>query len=276
MGALFMIGATVGWGLLGTFSRIALAEGVSPTAIAFWRCLLAGGVFAVFALAQRRQVPRHDSLRIALFGLIGITAMYIGFFVAVERVGPSLAVILLYTGPVWVAVYQTLFRRLPPSRAQTIALAMAIFALAGVSGFANERLDAIGLIAGIVSGASFATHFVYASTYIARYGGVAVFARALLVAAALMLPFLELPAGTTAWATLIAAAAISTVVPSLLFALAINQLAPVTAATIATFEPVVGLIAAHQFFGERLTSLQYVAAAVLILALILSVQYRSE
>lgn len=269
-----MIGATIGWGLLGTWTRIALAEGLSPVGIAFWRCLLAGSAFALFSLTRHRELPRRDSLHIAAFGVIGIAAMYASFFIAVQRVGPSLAVILLYTGPVWVALYQLIFRQLPPTRIQSSALALAVLALIGVTGLSNARLDPPGVVAGLLSGASFATHFVYAAKYMERHGGVAVFARALLVATIVMLPFFDLPSSATVWTALIAAASVSTILPSVFFAIAIKQLAPVPAATIATFEPVVGLAAAALFFDERLLVSQYIAAAVLIAALILSTRAR--
>lgn len=269
-----MVAATIGWGLLGTWTRIALAEGLSPVGIAFWRCLLAGGAFALFSLGRHERLPLRDSLHVALFGVIGLATMYASFFIAVERVGPSLSVILLYTGPVWVALYQLIFRRQPPTRTQSIALTLAVLALIGVTGFSGTRLDMLGVFSGLLSGASFATHFVYAAKYMARYGGVAVFARALLVAALVMLPFFEMPSTATAWTVLIAAASVSTVLPSVFFAVAIKQLTPVPAATIATFEPVVGLAAAALFFDERLLFSQYIAAAVLIAALMISTRAR--
>ena len=93
------------WGLIGALSRGVLGAGVGALELAFWRAALAGGMFALHAGLTRQGVPRRRDVGIfALFSLVAVALFYSAYTLAVQAGGVSLASILLYSAPAFVAL----------------------------------------------------------------------------------------------------------------------------------------------------------------------------
>ena len=113
--ALLLLTAAFLWGLLGIFGKLAFALGLSPLEVAFWRAALGGALYLLHALSVRARFPRgRDALVTALFGLTGVSVFYASYQLAVQSGGASLASVLLYTAPAFVAVYSSTDARLAP------------------------------------------------------------------------------------------------------------------------------------------------------------------
>ncbi|MCS7240284.1 MAG: DMT family transporter, partial [Candidatus Bipolaricaulota bacterium] len=105
MGHLALLGAAALWGLIGPVSRLAFREGLAPLEVAFFRAALAWPIFLAHALWQRKVgVRAKDLLFFVPFGLVGITAFYGAYQLAIRFGGAALAAVLLYTAPIWVAL----------------------------------------------------------------------------------------------------------------------------------------------------------------------------
>lgn len=103
---LLILVAAVLWGLLGILGKNAQGAGVSPLEVAFWRAALAGGLYALHALVTRAPLPRgRDLLVTAAFGVLGVSVFYGSYQLAVRAGGASLASVLLYTAPAFVALF---------------------------------------------------------------------------------------------------------------------------------------------------------------------------
>ena len=87
--ALLILTAAVLWGLLGILGKQAQQTGVGPLEVAFWRAILAGGLFALHALLTRAAFPKGRDLWItALFGVVGVSLFYGAYQLAVRAGGP--------------------------------------------------------------------------------------------------------------------------------------------------------------------------------------------
>ncbi|MBZ0118917.1 MAG: DMT family transporter [Sandaracinaceae bacterium] len=105
MSAGWVLVAAVLWGALGVLGKAAQAEGVAPLEIAFWRALGGGALFALHAVVTRARWPRGRDLGGTIaFGLVGVSVFYGSYQLAVRAGGASLAAVLLYTAPAFVAV----------------------------------------------------------------------------------------------------------------------------------------------------------------------------
>lgn len=94
---LLIFSAAVLWGLIGVLSKGVLEAGVSPLEIAFWRAVLAGGLFLLHAaLTRSLLLARRDLPLFIGFALLGVTTFYAAFVLAVATGGISLATVLLY------------------------------------------------------------------------------------------------------------------------------------------------------------------------------------
>lgn len=161
-GILAILMAALLWSTLGIMGKLLLKEGVDMIAGVSLRPLFA---FLVLLLSrplfpkQTFQEPVSRGKKIAffaLFGFAGVTVFYILYFLAVKTTSISLAVLLLYTAPVWVLIFSLL------SRWETFSLqkgGAVILSLIGVSLIAQASFGSLsiqGFLYGLGSGLTYA------------------------------------------------------------------------------------------------------------------------
>jgi drug/metabolite transporter (DMT)-like permease len=138
-GYLSVFAAALLWSLIGRFSRTVLDAGVGPLEIAFWRALIAGAAFALHALLTRQARLRPwpaggaDLAALAAFALIGVTLFYAALALAIDAGGISLAFVLLYTAPAFVALLAWPLLGEPLSRRKLLLVGLAMVGVALVA-----------------------------------------------------------------------------------------------------------------------------------------------
>ena len=126
VGAGLVLVAASLWGIGGLFAREVLAQGVAPAQVAFYAnalslLLLAG---ALSVMAPRYLRVRRDALGVLLaVGLFGNGLAFLCYTNAIARSSLSLASVLMYTSPAWVALLA--WRFLPARAAEVHDLAPA-------------------------------------------------------------------------------------------------------------------------------------------------------
>ncbi|HEX2207036.1 MAG TPA: EamA family transporter [Longimicrobium sp.] len=276
MGYLFVAIAAGLWGLLGPVTRIALREGVGAVEVAFWRALLAAGIFAVHAAAIRRaRIDRRDLPSVVAFGVIGVAGLLACYSRAVETGGAALASILLYTAPVWVALLSALFLRERLTRRTLLALAIATIGVAGIafsSGGGGVRLTPAALGWGLASAFAYALYYLFGKRYFDRYPTATLFIYALPVGALAMLPLVDFrPKNATAWAAIAFVAVVPTYLSYVFYSAGLRRVPATRAATVATVEPVIAAVAAYLMWNERFSALGYLFAAVVLAGVLMMV-----
>jgi DME family drug/metabolite transporter len=276
MGYVYIVLAATLWGMLGPVSRFALDEGVHPLELAFWRAALATLLYGVHAAALRRvRVEPRDLPAVLAFGLVGIALFFASYMQAVRLGGASLAAVLLYTAPVWVALLAWLAGWETLSARKGLALALTLVGVAGLARAAGGevRVGAGAVLWGLVAGVAYATHYIFGKRYFPRYPTPTLFLYALPVGALGLLPFFRFHPDKSAatWGVLVFLAAVPTYGAYLLYSAALRRVEATRAATVATVEPVVAAIAAYLVWGERLSLAGYLFAAVVLAGVLLVV-----
>ena len=268
--ALLILVAAVLWGLLGVLGASAQAAGLGALEIAFWRALGGGALFALHAVVTGARPPRGRDLAVtAAFGLVGVSVFYAVYLIAVRRGGASLASVLLYTAPAFVAVMsiRVLGERLAPRDWLAVAATITGVALVSLGGgaAAGARVDAAAIGFGLVAGFTYALYYPFGKRYFTRYAPTAVLAIALPIGALGLLPFVELrPKSGEAWGLLAAMAVASTYLAYTAYAYGLRGLAATRASVIAAIEPVVAAGLAAAVLGERMTPVSYAGAAIVV------------
>ena len=274
MGYVFVLLAALLWGLIGPVSQVALRDGVDPLEIAFWRAVIAGACFGAHALVARKtHLARRDAPAVALFGVVGVSLLYASVFLAVRHGGSALASVLLYTAPVWVAILSTVFLGERMTARKAAAVLLAVAGVAGISlttGGGGVRLGPAALFWGLVSGGAYALYYLFGKPFYARYSAVTLFLYALPVGALGLLPLVSFsPKTPAAWGAIVFLAVVPTYASYLLYSTGLMRVEASRAATVASVEPVVAAVAAYLAWGERLSLLGYLFAALVIFAVLL-------
>jgi DME family drug/metabolite transporter len=240
-------------------------HGSAPLQVAFLRALIAAPLFALRA----RQLPAgRDVAPAALFGLVSVSLLYGTNQLAVSLGGATLASVLLYSAPIWVALLSPLVlgEKLSPARGALVVVAVAGVALVTLAGDRGTRFDVAAVAWGLLSGVAYASTFLAGKRLLAGKPQAPLLAVAMLAGALGLLPFATFaPIDGTAWAALVFLAVLSTFGAYSLYYAGLQRLPAATASVIATFEPVIAAAVAYVWWGERLGPLA-AAGALLILA----------
>lgn len=275
MGYLYIAMAAALWALIGPVARALFATGMTPVEVAFFRALIGGGFFLFHATARQRLfLPRTVILPVVAFGAVGVAFFYLSYQLAVEYGGAALASVLLYTAPAWVAVLGALILKEPMHRPKVIAVGLTVSGvMVLVLGSGGEiELGLRGVLWGMASGLGYALYYIFGKLYFARHPAEAIYALALLVGAALLLPFVRMwPGEPLQWAWLAVIGFASTYLAYAFYARGLARLEATRASVVATLEPVLASLFAYLWWGEQFTWLGYVGAAMVLGAVLLVV-----
>lgn len=263
--------AAVLWAFIGLFTPELLELGLSAVEIGFWRALLAGSVFVVHA-ALRRQLgvrDRRDAGGLVLFGAVAVGLFYVALAAAIEHGGVSLAWILLYTAPAWVAVgAATLLREhVDAIRWSLVAATVAGVVLVAVGGGDGVTVTTASVAWGLAAGWSYSTWYLAGKRLLDRYTPVTISAWILVTGAVVLVPFTPFRAlPPRAWLLLAGLALASTYLPALAYYSGLATVDASRAAIVATVEPVVALAIGVLVADERLSTTAVVGGAVVLAA----------
>lgn len=273
LGYAFILAAATQWGMIGPMARLAFDQGVTPLEVAFWRAALGAILFAGHALVTGQcRVALQDAPVFALFGLVCVGVFYGSYQMTVDLGGASMAAVLLYTAPAWVALLAWLFLREQLGWVKLAALAMTISGVFGVSlgpeGLAGLRQGSWNLAAvgyGLLSGFTYALYYLFGKKYLRQYAAATLMLFALPVGSLALYPFVDFqPKTLTAWAALCSLGLITTYGAFLAYCAGLRRLEATRASVVATFEPVVAATVAFVWWDERMGTLGLMGAGLII------------
>ncbi len=278
--AFILVAATL-WATLGIVFKALIGDyGLPRITIAFFRASLSA-VILFAALALRRpsalRVKARDVLFFAAFGLFGIAAFYSVYVIAIDLAGMSVAAVLLYTAPAWVALISAVFlgEKLTPVKLVAVTLAMAGCALvARVYDLRGLQLNWLGILAGLGAGLTYALYSVFNKVGLRRHDGWTVLAYGLLAGSVFLAPLqspqslvtaLRQP-GAVAWLLVLALG--PTLGAGLSFNAGLRHVPVSSASIVATLEPVIASILAFAFLHERLDLAQLAGGGLILAAVV--------
>lgn len=269
MGIWLVVAAGVLWGTLGPAARVGLDHGMPALEISFYRGCVAALCFVVHARWRGSlRIARADWPAVLGFAFLGVTALYISYFQAVRAGGATLAAILLYTAPAWVALFSVVWlsERMTARKGAALVLTLAGVALVALGGGGTIVVTPAALAWGLTAGFSYALFYVFGKRYFLRYDPTVLFAWAIPIG---MLPLLlfvtPAPHPAPAWAAVVFLGIVPTYLAYLLYSRGLMRIDATRAAVAATIEPVVAALLAFLLFGEALGPAGY-AGATLVLA----------
>jgi drug/metabolite transporter (DMT)-like permease len=225
-------------------------------------------LFAAHAIVSGAKWPKGRELgETVLFGLVGVSVFYGSYQLAVREGGASLAAVLLYTAPAFVAVMAWWrFGERPGAREWLAVIAtVSGVALVSMSGGGTIDAGAAAIGWGLTAGGTYALYYVWGKHAFERYAPAALYAVAMPVGAIGLLPFVSFGARTQrAWLLLATMAVASTYLAYLAYAAGLKRLPATRASVIASIEPLVATGLAAVWFDERLGSVAWIGAAMVV------------
>ncbi len=273
--------ATLLWAMSGTASKYLFNHGLSAFELVQLRTTISFAGLFCWLLPRSRsmlKIAGKDLLYFFLLGTCGIGAAQFFYLFAISRINVSTAILLHYTGSIFVALYAVLWRheRLGPATVLAIAgtLVGCFFA---VGAYNVDLLSAnrAGIIGGIGAALAFATYSVLGEYGMRTHNPWTVLFYSLLFAAGLwniLHPPLEaFGHGYSAieWGWILFIGVFGTILPFGFYFVGVSRIRATHASITATMEPIIAAGMSFIFLGETLGGLQILGGVLAVASIIL-------
>jgi drug/metabolite transporter (DMT)-like permease len=279
-GALLVILAGTCWGVISIFINYLSAAGLGEMQISFLRQLFAVLVFALVILVRDRSKFRILLKDLALLMLVGfINGVLFNFlyFYTIINSRASIAVVLLYTSPVFVIILARIFFGEKITRNKFIALVLTMAGCLFVTGVIGEGYmpPPVAILTGVLTGLAYALNNILTSAAVKKNDPLTVTFYTLLFSFIFLIPF----SGWGSLTSLCRANPMILVVAFLMclvtavfaqyfFSMGLKLIESGKAAIYGATEPIVGSLVGILIFHEE-SNLMKIAGIIMVIAAIL-------
>ncbi|MFP7485148.1 DMT family transporter [Priestia filamentosa] len=276
------------WGLIGLFIAPLYARGFTA-----WDVVAIRGIFTFVILFLLMVVFYRDQLRTRLIdhvffagaGIFSIALFNFFYFEVFSQSSLSLAVTLLYTGPLFVTILSRLFFKEPLTIRKGWALVLAVTGCAFVVGllpFGQGGIPMKTLVMGILSGFCYALYSIFSKPITKRYSALTITTYTFFYTSIFMLLTSDIIRKTDqfqsadVWVAALLLALVATVAGFAFYTSGLKHLEASKASILATIEPIIAVLTGVLFLGEQLGGWQVLGIALVLYSAILVTQGRSK
>lgn len=274
-----VIGAGVLWGIISLFIRGLSAAGFDPMQISLIRMATAAPIFLVTALVLKRdlRVKPRDLWMFAGTGIVSIVLFNVCYFHTMIKSEASVAVVLLYTSPVFIMLLSAVIFREKITAVKLAALGLTFagcFLTAGVSKGSGLTLPV--LLTGLASGLFYGLYTIFGRFALNKYSPMTVTALTFIAGAVGSLPIgspahtarLAFSSGKTALLCL-GIGVVCTVLPYFLYTWGLAKMESGKAAILVAVEPLVGALLGMTLYGESRDIAKIIGILLILTAIVL-------
>ena len=263
---LSVIVAGVLWGIISIFIKGLNGGNLSPVQILQIRALIASAIMAPFLFVTDKKLLYFNIKDIWMFigtGVISLTFFSMCYFQTIIESGASVAVILLYTSPIFVILFSLVLFKEEITSVKLIALIMTFAGCILVSGLGRDGggITAKGFIIGLGSGLGYALYSIFSRYALKKYHVLTIIFYTFLFSGVSIIPFsgLSMSSGVLRPQLLLYGVGIAmfcTVLPYLFYTYGMTRLETGKAAILVTVEPLVGTLVGCCLYGEPMTAVK--------------------
>lgn len=281
MSYLYIIFGAILWGTIGVFVRSLQAYGFSAFEIVAIRVIAAGLILLSLVLFKDRsllKIKLTDTKYFIGTGIFSIVFFNWCYFTTMRELSLSVAVVLLYTAPAFVAIISRFVFKEPLNKTKLSALFIMIlgcYLVAGGLSAQEVTVSGYGLLVGLGSGLGYALYSIFGKLASKKYSSLTITTYTFIFASLIMIPFgglyenVELLLNTRVLLTGFTLGLIPTTLAYLLYTAGLSKVETGQAAIIANVEPVAAMIIGVGIYGDKLTVWQIVGSILILSAAVL-------
>lgn len=285
LGALAVITAGICWGIISIFIRRLNAFGLDSFQIMCIRAWVSAAILLVYLFIFKR-----DSLKISLrdiwmfvgTGILSLTFFSYCYFTTIVRSGAAVAVVLLYTSPIFVMLISAVVFGEKITGVKVCALIFTFLGCIFVAGLigSGTGMSAGAFLLGLGAGIGYALYSIFAGFAVRKYSAITITFYTFVFSGITIIFFCD-PADMISKAQeggkgmlmyAVGIAVICTVIPYLTYTFGLRHMEKSKAAVLVTVEPVVGTLLGILLYGEergigRLIGIVMILAALVMLSI---------
>ena len=260
--------AAVLWSLAGIFAK--QIHGMSAQSIIFYRVVLAFVIFFVFIVisGNLKIIELKDKkIYLIIFGILQAGTM-LTFFISLLKASVSIAVLLLYTAPVYITILSPWILKEKSTKKGIIALFLSILGILLIVD--PEKLDfqyySIGILAGIASGIIYAFQIMISKYASSTYSGYTQAFWSFLIAILILLPVGIAPFDVVHenLGYLILLSIFPTILAVSLYFNGLKRVKTQNASILGLIEPLSAVILAVLILGEQISTFEMIGGALIL------------
>ena len=280
-GALLIILAGTCWGVISIFINYLSAAGLGEMQISFLRQFFAVLVFSLIILIRDRskfRIPVRDLGLLMLVGFINGVLFNFLYFYTIVHSRASIAVVLLYTSPVFVIILARIFFKEKITKNKFIALVLTIAGCVFVTGVLGEGYTPppAAILTGVLTGLAYALNNILTSAAVKRNDPLTVTLYTLVFSFMFLIPFSGMKSLTAlcrANPMILAVAFLMCLVTAVLaqyfFSVGLKLIESGKAAIYGATEPIVGSLVGIIIFREESNLMKIIGIIMVIAAILL-------
>ncbi|MGB9676678.1 MAG: DMT family transporter [Candidatus Bathyarchaeales archaeon] len=273
--------ASIIWGTMGIFGKMAFSYGVHPVTLTALRIAISSTTaLFLIALFKRKllKIRRQHLPQLIVFGVFAVALQRVAYFYTVDLTTATMAAIMFYTYPIFVTIYTAIFWKEKVTPLTIIAIILAFFGVAlVVKAYETLWLNAnmLGLAFGVLTSVLFAFYFLMAKklrehyTYwtLLLYGdGIG----AIALAPTLFFAYAEIASYTPElWFLICVIALFPSLTAYLLFSHALKYVESTKGSILSLVEPLSAAAFSTTILGETFEPLQILGVALALAGILL-------
>ena len=296
---IFLITAAFGFAAGGVAAKVLREANLDAFRLTQIRITSAALILLIIALIKGKKqlaVKRSEIKDLVLFGVIGIAVVNSFYYFALKYLYVSVALIIEFTAPIWIALYLRFVKKKNISRTAWIGIICAFSGLVLISQvWTGKSLHPLGVIVAILDALALAYYFLTADRLGQKRSSLSLTTWGMGVAAifwAIALPWWNFPFefltqtfslsgelsrfSAPGWALILWIVVTATVIPYLLTVAAIKKLSASTSSVIAMLEPIIAGVIAWILLNEAFTNIQLFGCAVVLFGIYLADKARQR
>ena len=208
-------------------------------------------------------------------GVVSLTFFSLCYFSTILESGASIAVILLYTSPIFILLLSAILFKEKITKIKLFALILTFVGCIFVTGIGGENhLSAKGLFIGLCAGFGYALYSIFSRFALEKYKPLTVTFYTFVFSSISLLPFCNIVKICSSFSEksllfLIGIALVCTVLPYIFYTFGLSGLETGKAAILVTVEPLVGSLIGIFVWKENLDMLKLIGIIMIFIAVIL-------
>ncbi|MEM3577047.1 MAG: DMT family transporter [Candidatus Bathyarchaeia archaeon] len=280
-GYLLIAAASVIWGTMGIFGKMAFAYGVHPVTLTALRIAISS-IIMLFLIAffnrKLLKIRRQHVPQLIVFGVFAVAFQRVAYFYTVNLTTATIAAIMFYTYPIFVTAYTATFLKERITSLTITAITLALFGVAlVVKAYETAWLNAniLGLAFGTLTSVLFALYFLmaknlrehYTNWTLLLYGdGIG----AIALAPTLLFVYPEITSYTPElWLLICVIALFPSLTAYLLFSYALKYVESTKGSILSLIEPLSAAAFSTTILGETFEPLQILGVALALVGILL-------
>jgi drug/metabolite transporter (DMT)-like permease len=281
LGYLYVSLAAILFAISGTSAKYLFNDGVTAFQLIQMRTTLAFAGLLTWICLKDPALLKISIKNLPYFiglGVFGIGSAQFFYLLAISKINVAPAILLHYTGPVFVALYVVFIQRHKLSFNSVLAILgtlIGCFLVVGAYNLQLFALNRVGIVAGILAAVSFAVYSILSEYGMRKYTPWTVLLYGMLFAA-LMWNILHPPFeaflhrySPFQWGLILFIGVCGTIFPFGLYFEGVKRIKPTHASITATLEPISAGVIAAVFLGEMMGTLQIIGGLIVIVSIIL-------